>query len=221
MDANFYTTACCDPSLFNHKTVGFPFSSATDVETWLGLNSGEVTAFDSGEFNTLIPYDLDINTQILATSEYYDYWGVCRNILQPSAAVVGNFTFFSNSVTNIENKAFGQASQSIIHIKSVLKLGVGVVSSVKDGDPFLGCADCEITIDNCHIMNSANFTNINDSIIKLGSNIKAVTWVGSTVTPLMFTGVNNILYCSQEFANDTYVASCIAAAGSNLNVIIY
>lgn len=215
LEPNYFNTACCDPSLFNHSFSNLNLNNAGDVENALGLSSGDVTSFSLGNFNTLTPYDLVISdlNPISNVFSFKDYWGLLRNVNTLPGTIFNELTFFSNNVQTIGFKAFKQLEDSYLEFN--------FVDTIQEAG-FGGMTTSEIKINNLKNLHIQAFDTLTNVTIKIGSNVKSVNWIGSTITPLLFSTPNNItIYMSLDLSLDPYMAANISAYAANVTLITY
>lgn len=222
MAKNYFNVACCEPSLGNHFFDGYSFTNAADVEAYLGLNSGEVTFFDTDKFTTLVPYDINYSGtgSLLDNSIYKDYWGIIRDFKVATSPISRtNVDLYSYNVRNIEDNAFAKFDYSKIVIKNIDSLGIAV-----NNNPFVNSNNLNIQIGNFKKMSNTAFTDMTDSVVHLGSAI------GQKLSGDIYGATNNILftastgltiYCTAAFASSPIVIASLAANPTGVTIITY
>jgi hypothetical protein len=222
MEVNHFNIACCEPSLGNHFFSGFAFANAADVESFLFLNTGDVTYFDTDKFTTLVPYDLGDApsgaVSLVGGSTYKDFWGIIRNLYANTINfLIGNI-FYSRQIDTIYSDAIS-LTDGFIHISKVNRLGNNGTDL-----PFGNCNNTEIVIDNLDKICDSAFGSMTDCTIRLGSNIGAKSGsdiIGSSLTDL-FDGTTGLtLYCSAAFASSQIVVDSLAANPTGVTIITY
>lgn len=207
IEVNHFTTACCDETMGNHYFEGYTFANANDVETVLGLTTGQVTYFGvsgSGKKASIVGlYDIPTGGIAPVNSIYRDYWGLIDNIENGFASGQNGVEFYSRATQTVKHQAFNNLQNSQIAFDYVKFLG-----NTGTAKPFEGANNCTITLKRVVNLGAMAFNTMVDSEIIFHPTIKTIAGGG---TDIFDTSTNCTVYASTELAAVSWFAASLAA----------